>query len=715
MDEYGAKTPPLGNDFTAISAGLSFALALRSDGSIAAWGDNSCAQINPPVGNNFVDVAAGGFFGLALLESEPPKPPGVTIRGTVLDAISRQPIVGANVIVNGDLRLSDTTEPNGSYVIGTLPDASINVTASKAGCIPESQTLPYSIASVADWHDSPYFSSAERTKEFDLGGLCDDVYPERQNFRLFLVPEGEEIHDCMSFRPARNGFHFINRGDAESPGGYCMGMSLMAVNLWLTGELPNRKAHNTEDVSGWPLDPDDQVTDIKKLQKDNEWAMDMRAWFWEIYVNVEELCRNLDQGRPLALVLATWTGPFVKAHQVVAYKVLKQPTRCFIWVYDGNYPEQERRIELIKEGEQWRMGSDSYEGYLLAKAVPYRSSYKPPLEVVAYSPVVLKITDPDGFVSSENLNEIDWASYQKIDADGDGEEDELLTIFWPKEGSYSIYVIPKPNALPIDTYSLEVITNGETITLAQDAAIQDIAHQPYIIRLAEDEIVPIFPAIIDFEPDTVNLAAPRKVVTVYIEMPNGFEVSQVEVSSVTLDDSISVLAKPTEIGDQDEDGKPDLMIKFDAQAVRQLLAVGSQTVRVNGRLTDGTLFAGIDTIRVIDASIAESVESYDIEEVVAFLLFEAGELMDQLGPQDLANEDAAFELACAMEAVFGMCEDGLYAQAMAVLDSDILQRMDGCVNTGEPDEDDWITSVEGQALLYPLVMETLEFLDRLIQ
>jgi hypothetical protein len=33
---------------------------------------------------------------------------------------------------------------------------------------------------------------------------------------------------------------------------------------------------------------------------------------------------------------------------------------------------------------------------------------------------------------------------------------------------------------------------------------------------------------------------------------------------------------------------------------------------------------------------------------------------------------------------------------------------------GEPDEDDWITSIEGQTSLYPLVIETVELLESLI-
>ena len=188
------------------------------------------------------------------------------------------------------------------------------------------------------------------------------------------------------------------------------------------------------------------------------------------------------------------------------------------------------------------------------------------------------------------------------------------------------------------------------------------------------------------------------------------------------------------------------MVKFDCAQVAQVLEPGRRVVTLTGRLSDGTLFAGIDTIRVMggkaaeapasqtdlpipqeaattakekpqsakDAGDADADEAFDPQEAVAFMLFEAEEVIEELGPQDLASEDAAFELACAVDSVSAMCEEGLYGEALSVLEIDILQRIDGCANTGEPDDNDWITSIEGQALVYPLVMETIELLESIL-
>jgi hypothetical protein len=65
---YGQTTVPAGlTQVTAIAAGVYDSLALKSDGTIVGWGDNSSGQTSIPAGLTGVTaIAAGLEFSLAL-------------------------------------------------------------------------------------------------------------------------------------------------------------------------------------------------------------------------------------------------------------------------------------------------------------------------------------------------------------------------------------------------------------------------------------------------------------------------------------------------------------------------------------------------------------------------------------------------------------------------------------------------------------------------
>ena len=55
------------SDAVAISAGWIHSLALRSDGTVVAWGDNRYGQVTVPAGlTDVVAITAGGWHNLAL-------------------------------------------------------------------------------------------------------------------------------------------------------------------------------------------------------------------------------------------------------------------------------------------------------------------------------------------------------------------------------------------------------------------------------------------------------------------------------------------------------------------------------------------------------------------------------------------------------------------------------------------------------------------------
>jgi subtilase family serine protease/squalene cyclase len=106
-------------------------------------------------------------------------------------------------------------------------------------------------------------------------------------------------------------------------------------------------------------------------------------------------------------------------------------------------------------------------------------------------------------------------------------------------------------------------------------------------------------ATIDFDPNTLNKKSKGKWVVVYVEIPEGHDVTDIVVSSILLEGTVPAETWPYNIGDHDKDGIPDLMVKFRRDDVISLLPNGDYVqVQVTGEV--GTItFEGVDTIRVI--------------------------------------------------------------------------------------------------------------------
>jgi murein DD-endopeptidase MepM/ murein hydrolase activator NlpD len=117
--------------------------------------------------------------------------------------------------------------------------------------------------------------------------------------------------------------------------------------------------------------------------------------------------------------------------------------------------------------------------------VEYEDRYKKAksLTILPHSPIDLIVEDPDGLIISKGIVEVPAASYFEIPIDEEENPGyEFIAIDNRKQGKYSIKVIPEPNALPTDTYSLEATIDGQTMTLACDIQIQNIPIQPYEVE-----------------------------------------------------------------------------------------------------------------------------------------------------------------------------------------------------------------------------------------
>jgi hypothetical protein len=88
-----------------------------------------------------------------------------------------------------------------------------------------------------------------------------------------------------------------------------------------------------------------------------------------------------------------------------------------------------------------------------------------------------------------------------------------------------------------------------------------------------DAQVPPGSVSIDIQPDTLNLKAQGNRITCYIELLEGYNVADIDVNTVKITSlainggepvqvSIPAELQPTEVGDYDADGTPDLKVKF---------------------------------------------------------------------------------------------------------------------------------------------------------
>ncbi len=120
-------------------------------------------------------------------------------------------------------------------------------------------------------------------------------------------------------------------------------------------------------------------------------------------------------------------------------------------------------------------------------------------------------------------------------------------------------------------------------------------------------------ATLDVDPDTLNLRSKGSWITSYIELPGGYEIHEIDASTILLNNTILAENHPITVGDHDEDGVPDLMVKFDRAEVESFIwdsirgaglcedkhTLVALTVSGELTVTNRTAFQGIDIIRVL--------------------------------------------------------------------------------------------------------------------
>ncbi len=172
------------------------------------------------------------------------------------------------------------------------------------------------------------------------------------------------------------------------------------------------------------------------------------------------------------------------------------------------------------------------------------------------------------------------------------EVDSSGSIVWQKSGlngPMDAERLANGNTLIAEWYSgrvIEVDSAGSIIW--QKSGLR----APSDVERIEAQIID---ANVEIKPNTLNLKSEGRWVTGYIDFPSGYDVNDIDLSTVKLNDSI-----PADRGNV-QNGTTQ-MVKFDRSDVEDLIDVPNENedLIVTGKISDGTDFAGNDTIRAIE-------------------------------------------------------------------------------------------------------------------
>jgi outer membrane protein assembly factor BamB len=178
-------------------------------------------------------------------------------------------------------------------------------------------------------------------------------------------------------------------------------------------------------------------------------------------------------------------------------------------------------------------------------------------------------------------------------ADIDGDQKlEVLFIGWRRNSRYSGW-----------WYSLDLYSSGDHLWALEDTGSQVTQHSIewgmfrrderrtglYPSSSPAQELTPVSPGTsVDIAPNTLNFKSRGKWITAYIELADGWEVNDIDLASIRLNGTLPITG-PSEVGDEDRDGIPDLMVKFDRQELIGMLkgtveTPGEVELRVSGEV-----------------------------------------------------------------------------------------------------------------------------------
>jgi hypothetical protein len=109
-----------------------------------------------------------------------------------------------------------------------------------------------------------------------------------------------------------------------------------------------------------------------------------------------------------------------------------------------------------------------------------------------------------------------------------------------------------------------------------------------------------------------------------------------------------------------------------------------------------------------------TVVAITIQDALTQVLQNAALIINNLPDGSFKNKKMKNSLTNKINVVLDKIVQGLYQEALDKLKNDILQKTDGCFETGNPDQNDWILTCPEQGAIYPFLEEAISFLYGLI-
>ncbi len=144
-----------------------------------------------------------------------------------------------------------------------------------------------------------------------------------------------------------------------------------------------------------------------------------------------------------------------------------------------------------------------------------------------------------------------------------------------------------------------VFIPGLTLVLADGSIPMDINEEG--TKKGKDKKETIL-AICDIHPVKLNLKSKGKWITAYIELPKEYDLHDINLEEIKLNEFLSPEIKPFNIGDRDNNDIPDLMVKFDRSEVIDSLVEPSQfcEMTIKGKIFDRITFTATCVIELIN-------------------------------------------------------------------------------------------------------------------